>query len=227
MGDARGTGWENEQPLHKVRVRKFAIGIYSVTFAEYDKFATATGRNKPDDHGWGREDRPIINVSWLDASAYCEWLSGECNQHYRLPTEAEWEFAARADTEADYGWGNDIGENLANCNGSNSRWSNETTAPVGSFSPNPFGLFDMVGNVWEWTCSKYEKEYAGEEQHYLNQNLAREHRAIRGGSWRDHPHRARVSARIGSRPDYRTSSRGFRLVSRTDAPLSSYPGWMP
>ncbi len=227
MGDISGVGWTNEKPVHEVYVEDFAAGVYPVTFADYDRFARATGRKKPYDNGWGRGNRPVINVSWLDAMAYCKWLSLQTGHLYRLPTEAEWEYAARAGTQTDYWWGNAIGANNTNCIDSDSPWSNEKTSPVDAFEPNPFGLYDVIGNVWEWTCSKYENAFNGEEQHYFDENLAREHRAIRGGSWHDNAHKVRVSSRAGSRPDYRTYSRGYRLVSRKPAPSLKYPGWMP
>ena len=227
MGDVQGGGWDNEQPVHKVRVEEFALGVYPVTFAEFDRFVEATGTKRPQDQGWGRGNRPVINVSWLEALAYCDWLSLQTAEYYRLPTEAEWEYAARARRNTAYWWGNLIGENKANCSNSGCEWSNEKTSPVDSFRPNSFGVYDVVGNVWEWTCSKYEDEYAGEEQNYLSKDYATEWRAIRGGSWRDFANRARISSRAGSRPDYRSFSRGFRVVSRTIAPISVYPGFMP
>ncbi len=227
MGDISGVGWTNEKPVHEVYVEGFAAGVYPVTFADYDRFARATGRKKPYDNGWGRGNRPVINVSWLDAMAYCKWLSLQTGHLYRLPTEAEWEYAARAGSQTDYWWGDEIGANNTNCIDSDSPWSNEKTSPVDAFEPNPFGLYDVIGNVWEWTCSKYENAFNGEEQHYFDENLAREHRAIRGGSWHDNAHKVRVSSRAGSRPDYRTYSRGYRLVSRKPAPSLKYPGWMP
>ncbi|MEN8221031.1 MAG: SUMF1/EgtB/PvdO family nonheme iron enzyme [Pseudomonadota bacterium] len=109
MGDIQGGGHDNEKPVHQVSVSRFAIGKYEVTFAEYDKFAQATGRKKPNDRGWGRGNRPVINVSWHDATAYAEWLSQQTGQKYRLPTEAEWEYAARAGTTTKYWWGNQMG----------------------------------------------------------------------------------------------------------------------
>ncbi|MEN8220290.1 MAG: SUMF1/EgtB/PvdO family nonheme iron enzyme [Pseudomonadota bacterium] len=107
MGDIQGGGWNSEKPVHRVSIRQgFAMGRYEVTFAEYDKFAEATGREKPSDLGWGRGNRPVINVSWHDAVAYTQWLSQQTGKKYRLPTEAEWEYAARAGTETKYWWGN-------------------------------------------------------------------------------------------------------------------------
>ena len=227
MGDLCGTGWENERPIQKVSVPRYAIGIYPLTFIEYDRFAEATKRIKPDDQGWGRGNRPVINISWIDAIAYCIWLSEQTGELYRLPTEAEWEYAARAGTETDYWWGNEMGQNNANCKGCDNPRSGEKTSAVNDFKPNPFGLHDTVGNVWEWTCSKYEGEYGGEEQHCFDKNHTRAKRAIRGGSWHNPPSRVRASARAGSGPEYRSYARGCRITSRTSPQYGSYPGWMP
>lgn len=123
MGDIQGGGYDHEKPVHEVRISKrFAIGKYEVTFADYDKFAKATGQKLPEDGGWGRDKRPVIDVSWEDAEKYTEWLSKQTGKRYRLPTEAEWEYAARAGTETPYWWGNDIGHNRANCKGCGSQW---------------------------------------------------------------------------------------------------------
>jgi formylglycine-generating enzyme required for sulfatase activity len=227
MGDRRATGWENEGPIHKVSVSRFAIGIYPLTFFEYDRFAEATKRAKPHDQGWGRGTQPVINVSWIDAMAYCLWLSEQTGESYRLPTEAEWEYSARAGTETDYWWGNGIGRNNANCKGSDTPWSGEQTSPVDAFKANLFALHDTVGNVWEWTCSKYENQYQGEEQHFFEKANITVKRTIRGGSWHTPPNRTRVSARAGSNPEYRSYGRGFRITSRTSPQYGTYPGWMP
>jgi len=190
MGDIQGTGHEDEQPVHSVSVNKFAMGRYEVTFAEYDQFVQATGINKPSDQGWGRDNRPVINVSWDDATAYTEWLSLQTGQTYRLPTEAEWEYAARAGSNTKYWWGNEIATNRAACDGCGAKWgwdAKQMTAPIGSFAPNQFGLYDTVGNVWEWTCSEYENRYNGKEKHCLGNNRAKSDSlfVLRGGSWFD------------------------------------------
>ena len=134
---------------------RFAVGQYEVTFAEYDKFAEDTNKDKPSDKGWGRDNRPVINVSWHDANDYAKWLSKQTGYIYRLPTEAEWAYAARAGTTTHYWWGNDIGTNNANCDGCGSKWDNQKTAPVGSFAANNFHIYDTVGNVLEWCSDKY------------------------------------------------------------------------
>jgi len=191
MGDIQGGGYDDEKPVHRVSVGRFAMGKYEITFADYDKFAQKTGRDKPSDSGWGRGNRPVINVSWHDAVAYTEWLSTQTGQTYRLPTEAEWEYAARAGTSTKYWWGNTASHKYANygkdecCGGlakGKDRW--EYTSPVGSFDPNSFGLHDTVGNVWEWTCSEYENKYKGKEKQCLSKKHANNaYLSFRGGSW--------------------------------------------
>ena len=188
MGDIQGGGDSDEKPVHWVSVKKFAMGRYEITFAEYDKFAKATSRKKPSDEDWGRGNRPVINVSWLDVTAYAQWLSQQTGQQYRLPTEAQWEYAARAGTKTKYWWGNDVGKNRAACDGCGAKWgwdAKRMTAPVGSFAANPFGLYDTAGNVWEWTCSEYEYPYNGKEMKCLSKNRSNDDSlfVLRGGSW--------------------------------------------
>jgi serine/threonine protein kinase len=154
--------------------KAFFLGRYEVTFAEYEQFSNATNRQLPTDSGWGRDSRPIMNVSWHDANAYTQWLSDETGQHYRLPSEAEWNFAASSGTQTSYWWGDNIGEGKANCNGCGSEWDNNKTAPVGSFKPNFFGLYDTAGNVWEWVqdCSDNTKTYTDEMAMVQNSYIA-------------------------------------------------------
>ncbi len=191
MGDIQGGGDSDEKPVHWVSVKKFAMGRYEITFAEYDKFAKATSRKKPNDRDWGSGNRPVIYISWLDATAYAKWLSQQTGQQYRLPTEAQWEYAARAGTKTKYWWGNTASHEYANYgdegwNGlakGKDRW--KYTSPVGSFAANPFGLYDTAGNVWEWTCSEYENRYKGKEMKCLSNNRANDESlfVLRGGSW--------------------------------------------
>ncbi len=214
MGDIQGGGGSNEKPVHRVSVSEFAMGRYEVTFAEYDKFAQATGREKPDDEGWGRGNRPVINVSWNDAVAYAEWLSQQTGKEYRLPTEAEWEYAARAGTKTKYWWGNKIGNNRANCDGCGSRWDEKQTAPVGSFAANPFGIYDTVGNVWEWVVDPWHSNYKnapndGQSWETGGDNSSR---VLRGGSWKDGQRYLRTAYRGDLAPDYRYDHFGFRVV---------------
>jgi formylglycine-generating enzyme required for sulfatase activity len=158
MGNVEGGGEKDETPVHAVTIQKpFAIGRYEGTFDEYDQFAKATNRKLPADQGWGRGHRPVINVSWEDVNAYVKWLSEQTGKRYRLPTEADWEYAARAGKETAYWWGNDFIKGMANCNGCGSQWDNKQTAPVGSFKPNALGLYDTAGNVWEWVEDCYHE----------------------------------------------------------------------
>lgn len=200
----------DEGPQHLMHMQAFAIGVFETTFSEYDVFAEATGRPKPSDEGWGRGHYPVINVSSEDAEAYADWLTKRTGAHYRLPTAAEWEYAARAGSTTAYPWGDDVGSNLANCNGCGSQWDSMQTAPVGSFSPNDWGLHDSVGNVWEWTCSTYENRYAGMEAKCGNGDGS--YRTTRGGSWKHPPRKARSTAISRVAPQIKFNRLGFRLV---------------
>ncbi len=186
------------------------MSIYEVTFAEYDLFADATAHDKPDDRGWGRGNQPVIDISWLDAVAYTEWLSKQTGQIYRLPTEAEWEYAARGGESTAYWWGNEIGQNNAACNGCGSQWDNKQTAPVGSFSANKYGLYDVHGNVWEWTCSFYVEHYNGTENYCESNNDGV--RVLRGGAWNSSPNILRSALRIRHNVDDAYHTFGFRVV---------------
>ena len=203
-------GRDDDERRHQVCVKAFSIGKTEVTFAEYDRFAKATGRSRPGDSGWGRGRLPVINVTWHDATAYASWLSGETGRRYRLPTEAEWEYAARAGSTTAYPWGSSVGRDRANCDGCGSRWDNRQTAPVGLFEANGWGLHDTVGNVWEWTCSEYDEGYGGAERSCTSGRAGR--RVLRGGSWYYEPVWVRSAYRLRYDPDYRTYFLGFRLA---------------
>ena len=190
MGCVSGRDCEDdERPVHEVEVPSFALGVYEVTFEEYDRFAAATGRDRPNDRGWGRGGRPVMNVSWEDATAYASWLSEETGERYRLPSESEWEYAARAGSTTRYTWGDDIGRNRANCDGCRSQWDDDRTAPAGSFAANAWGLHDMHGNVWEWVEDCWHENYARAPRDgsawTSGGNCGR--RVLRGGSWVNDP----------------------------------------
>jgi formylglycine-generating enzyme required for sulfatase activity/serine/threonine protein kinase len=191
--------------------RPFAMGRREVTFDEYDRFCVATNRRRPDDGGWGRGDRPVINVSWQDATAYAAWLSAQTGRQYRLPGEAEWEFAARGGRQARYWWGNTAGKGYANCKDCGSPWDGSQTAPVGKFALNPFGLQDTAGNVAEWTCT-----VAAGSRVSLSAPCAetgeKRPRAVRGGSWNSPPYALASWARASQTPDTRSPEIGFRLL---------------
>ena len=217
MGDVQGDGDKDEVPVRTVRIQKpFAMGSYEVTFEEYDQFAKAANREFPGDQSWGRSRRPVINVSWQDAVEYAKWLSAQTGKRYRLPTEAEWEYAARGGKETAYWWGKDLIKGMANCNGCGSQWDNNQTAPVGSFKPNPFGLYDTAGNVWEWVEDCWHDNYNGAPadgsawKEAGGGNCGR--RVIRGGSWYDRPEYLALVEPGQVLPDSRYNLVGFRLV---------------
>ena len=176
----------DEGPVHRVTIGyPFAVGVYEVTFGEWDACVSGggCGGHRPDDEGWGRGRRSVINVSWDDAQGYVEWLSRKTGEEYRLLSESEWEYVARAGTSTRYWWGEGIGRNRANC-GSDCGDSYRYTAPVGSFSANPFGLHDVHGNVWEWVEDCRNGSYAGAPSDgtaWESGNCSR--RVLRGGSW--------------------------------------------
>lgn len=172
-----------EGPQHEVIIAQpFALGVYAVTYMEYRHFCEITGRKLPDDNGWGPENRPVINVSWYDAQAYCVWLSEQTNQSYWLPSEAEWEYACRAGTQTPFHTGETINPDQANFARKHAK-----TLPVGSFAPNAFGLYDMHGNVWEWTQDCWHDNYHNVPDGgsiWLEKDGSEcNYRVVRGGSW--------------------------------------------
>ncbi len=157
-----------EQPVHKVEIKAFKLGKYEITFAQYDVFAEETGKAKPDDQGNGRGQQPVGNVTWWEATAYAEWLSQKTGKKFRLASEAEWQYAARAGTTTEYYWGNNADHTFANygkdecCDLFTSgadKWLH--AAPVGQFPPNKFGLHDMLGNVSEFVQDCMNPNYVG------------------------------------------------------------------
>ena len=148
-------------PQHRVTIRKpFGVGKFEVTFAEWEACVAGRGCSyNPDDNRWGRGKHPVTSVSWDDAKQYVAWLSRKTGKTYRLLTEAEWEYAARAGSTTLYSWGDDIGRGNAHCSGCGSPFDENRPAPVGSFKPNAFGLYDMHGNVWEWVEDCREMDY--------------------------------------------------------------------
>jgi formylglycine-generating enzyme required for sulfatase activity/serine/threonine protein kinase len=214
MGDLSGGVSADEKPVHSVTVKSFALGKTEVTFAEYDVFARATNRPLPKDQGWGRGSRPVIHVNWKDATAYSAWLSKKTGKSYRLPSESEWEYAARAGSTTKYSWGNDIGRNNAVCSGCGSQWDGKQTAPVGSFKANDFGLLDMHGNVIEWPQDCWNESYAGapsDGSAWTRGNCDR--RVLRGGSWVSSPGDLRSAGRIWTTSaSFRDSWVGFRVA---------------
>ena len=192
-----------------------------MTFAEFDAFTQATGyKSAPDYETWGRGSHPVINVSWEDAQAYIDWLSKTTGRSYRLPSEAEWEYAARAGTTTAYSWGDDFEHyNQANCYGCNREWLMSTT-PVGSFEANKFGLYDMAGNVSEWTQDCLNMDYHGapsDGSAWESGDCQR--RITRGGGWDTIPLFLRPANR-GGRVKFAAKKRfdflGFRVAMDLD-----------
>ena len=210
---------DDELPVHPVTIsRPFALSRHEVTFDEYDRFAAATGRVLPDDEGWGRGHRPVLNLSWEDAQAYVSWLSSETGVRYRLPSEAEWEYAARAGTETAYSWGNEIGSNRANCYRCGSQWDDEMTAPVGSFGANAWGLHDMHGNVWEWVEDCWHDSYAGAPADGSAWTVGGDcgRRVLRGGSSSSGSLSLHAAVRGGRDAGSRARTFGFRVARTLD-----------
>ena len=206
-----------EFPVHDVRIDyALAVSKYEVTFDDYDRFTHASSAHRnADDWGFGRGRRPAINVSWYEAKDYVAWLSSQTGATYRLLSESEWEYAARAGTRTKYSWGNDIGTNRANCDGCGSQWDDDRTAPVGSFAPNPWGLYDMHGNAWEWVEDWWNRDYEGapsDGSAWTSGSSSR--RMVRGGAWINRPDRLRSANRDWACPSCRRyiSGFGFRVA---------------
>jgi len=202
--------WNDEGPQQRITFDEpFALARYPVTFEEYDAFCDATGREKPDDNGWGRGRKPVINVSWNDAQAYCDWLSAETGEPYHLPSEAAWEYACRAGTQTRYHWGNEWSSEKANGDRSQDR-----TTDVGSYAPNVLGFQDMHGNVLEWCADIWNSSHEGAapdgSARQVSQHASAAYRVLRGGSWGGYARNCRSAYRNGHATDNRDVGIGFR-----------------
>ena len=215
MGDLKGGSSGAVKPVHAVNIGyKFAVGKFEVTFSEWDICVSAGGCGlRPGDEGWGRGNRPVIKVNWDDAKAYVKWLSRRTGKRYRLLSEAEWEYMARAGSTTNYPWGNSVGNGRANCDGCGSRWDDKQTAPAGSFKANAFGVHDTVGNVWEWTEDCGHNSYSGAPANGKAWTTGGDcgRRVLRGGSWYSFPEDVRSANRNGYVSDIRYSNFGFRV----------------
>lgn len=224
MGDSQGLGDSEELPLHQVSVSAFAISRYEVTFEQYDVHAQSIAEEPPADR-WGRGRRPVIDVTWYDAVNFAQWLSDQTGINYRLPSEAEWEYAARAGSDLAYSFGNDMAElceyaNIAD-QSTHIGWRNKqcsdgfsTTAPVGSLKPNAFGLYDMHGNVWEWLADCWQRNYknaSADSAAWVKSNDC-EDRTQRGGSWFYGADEARSAYRVAGEVFDKSVTLGFRLA---------------
>jgi len=230
-------GWKNwiawEQPQHEVELSEYSIGKYPVTNREYQAYVQATKANPP--KGWdgenypsGKGDHPVVYVSWNDAQSYCQWLGEKTNRAYRLPTEAEWEKAARWKVSPDgkrgeaqvYPWGNEFDKERCNVDA----WIGDTT-PVDRYGNgvSPYGVYDMVGNVWEWCRDWFDEDiYKNRSGQVIKDPIGSEKnssRVLRGGSWNVDRVTARCAYRSRNRPDYLSNLTGFRVVlSPTERP---------
>ncbi len=229
MGDRSAEADRYERPPHEVKISEpFAMTRYEITFDDYDRFVAMTGSKSPGDEGSGRGRRPVVNVAWHEAQAYAEWLSKQTGKRYRLPSEAEWEYAARGgEVQARY-WGEQTARacDYANVHDLTSKQENNyvwdhhecvdgfpKTAPTGQFAANSFGLHDMLGNVSEWTVDCWNKSYEGAPKDgsaWRDGSCAM--RVHRGGSWASGPVDSRIPARAWVYPAYRNDKLGFRLV---------------
>jgi formylglycine-generating enzyme required for sulfatase activity len=205
-------GFEEERPQHRVTIaQRFALGRFPVTLDEYDRFCEAKRLGKPADGGWGRGRRPVINVTWHDAQVYVVWLSQETGRTYRLPSEAEWEYACRAGTTSRYSFGDSI--TPSNANYADSRLGR--TSEVGAYPANPWLLHDMHGNVWEWVEDDWQENYQGAPPNGSAwKDTGTRHRVLRGGSWFGDSGDCRSAGRSGYDTVGRISFFGFR-VART------------
>jgi len=214
MGSNNGSS--DEKPIHRVMIAtSFAIGQYEVTWAQYQPCIDAGVCSSDGDKGRGKGNRPVISVNWNDAQTYAKWLSKKTGKQYRLPSESEWEYAARAGSTTKYSWGSDIGCNRAQYDGGiGSACSNYKSTSVGSFKTNAFGLYDMHGNVWEWVQDCYRRSYNGAPSNgkeWPSSTWCPE-RVLRGGSWFNGPNGLRSANRAEETASKRNVLYGFRLV---------------
>ena len=212
MGDLDGGGFSDEKPVHGVDIGYgFAVGKFAVTFEQWDACVSAGGcMHRPDDRGWGRGNRPVIDVSWDDAKEYVLWLSTETGHDYRLLTEAEWEYAARAGGRTAYPWGNDWDDAKAN----GIQVGPRRTMEVGRYPANVWGLHDMNGNVWEWVDDCWHDSYNGAPTDGRSWTSGSDCcvRVLRGGSWGDEPGYLRSANRYGDSSVLRDNDVGFRIA---------------
>ncbi|SET23554.1 Formylglycine-generating enzyme, required for sulfatase activity, contains SUMF1/FGE domain [Nitrosomonas marina] len=200
--------------------RPFYISKFEITNEQFDSYVRAQKLSNPAGKNLvilssARENvgdnLPVVEINWRRAMIYAAWLGEQKQLNCRLPTEAEWEYAARAGLDTAYPWGNEAGHNNANCNTCGSRWDNRQAAPVGQFKANLYGLYDTSGNVWEWTCSAWRDNYDGQEQQCARIEEGGT-RAVRGGSWAYDSKYIRSSARGEFDASIRYNGFGFRVM---------------
>ena len=220
MGFNDGNADRSEQPVHEVAVGQFSIAKYETTFAQYDAFAEATGKPQPVARGEERGHRPVVNVSWHDATAYTQWLSKLSGVRYRLPTEAEWEYAARAGATSDRWWESDGSKNNANCRDCGRSDRSHEPVKVGSYAANQFGLHDMAGNVWEWVQDCWHDDYTNaptDARAWLDDDQGNcKRRVLRGGSAMQKIQTTRAAYRYSGIAEEFVDDVGFRVAVSRD-----------
>ena len=212
MGASRGD--RSEKPAHKVSINKpFAIGKYEVTVAQWNECHTAGACSYKPDFNDPQDNSPIRDISWSDAQEYTKWLSTVTQKPYRLPTEAEWEYAARGGTDTTYWWGNEVGASQADCKNCGGKWNNKSPAAVDAFPANPFGLHGTSGGVWEWVADCWHKTYKGapKDGTAWSRNDCREN-VIRGGAWRNDANYIHSASRFKYDTHVRYLLNGFRIA---------------
>lgn len=230
MGDSAGDGDPNERPVREVCVGDFLIGTHEVTNKQYKLFQPNHVSGSSQGASLDGDDLPVVNVSWEDARAFAQWLSTQSGATYRLPSEAEWEYAARAGSSHSRYWGNSVDDTCTYANVADltaqQQWAKWTVfpcsdgyaaaAPVGSFKANDYGLYDMLGNVWEWCEDVFNSEaYEKLPKDNPLYTGSGEYRVMRGGGWSNGPLGVRSSHRVGLSPGFGHHSLGFRLVKST------------
>lgn len=210
---------KDELPVHQVRLNNFHIGKYEVTFEQYDSFCNDTGYKKPDDNDWGRDNRPVINVNLEDALAFCEWLSKKSGKNYRLPTEAEWEYAAKGGNKSeDYLFSGSNKPNkvawfsIDSCDERDFPKILSKTHPVGGKRSNELNIHDMSGNVWEWCSDGYDRFFYGKSPVDNPKKTISILCVARGGSWYTNEIFSLTSNRDSEHIKKRDNDLGFRIV---------------
>lgn len=209
MGSEAGA--EDEKPMREVSIQAFSMSKHEITMEQYRVYAIDNDMLPPQ-YEAADYNRPVAHVSWQDAQAYVQWLSKRTKKQYRLPTEAQWEYAARAGTVTPFYTGEDL-LNSANCLGCGGEWDGTQAAPVASFQPNQFGLYDMHGNVWEWVQDCWTDNYFGRgDNASAITKTGCDRFVMRGGSWFNEADYARVTYRGNEAPTFRDRSVGFRVM---------------
>ncbi len=224
-----GSNRFSEKPIHYVKIdHEVMLMTTEVTFSDYDRYCLDTGHPFPDDSGWGRDNRPVINVNWKDAQDYAKWLTEQTGITYRLPLETEWEWAAGAGGDTIYTWGDAFKLDKANCKTCSKTTRKKQSTPIGSYPANPFGFYDMAGNVWEWVedCWVENYKHAPADQSVRKYTGKCGNYTIRGGGWNSPKRQITVTSRLGIWANTKSNYIGFRLIRDQEneiAPLKTAP----